>query len=101
MRKTERYFEQIPVEQVKAMVRLPESPEARPRLSRSPRNVLRCTLCGQPVAVETAKTDANGQAVHEECYTISVTGKTAGSGKRTGVRRDSLMRARPNQRRID
>jgi hypothetical protein len=102
MRKTETYFEQIPVERVKAIAAsLPDSREVRPQLFRSPHNVLRCTLCRQPVAVETAKTDGNGQAVHEECYTICVTGKTAGSGTRTGVQRDSLMRARPNERRID
>jgi hypothetical protein len=98
MRKTETYFEQIPVKSVKAIVaHFPDSPEAR-QLSPIPQNVLRCTLCRQPVAVETAKTDGNGQAVHEECYTISVTGKTAGSGKRTGVQRDSLMLVRANER---
>jgi hypothetical protein len=78
MRKTETYFEQIPVQQVKdIMVRLPESQGVRPQVSRSPRNVLRCTICRQPVPVETAKTDSNGRAIHEECYMISVTGKTA------------------------
>ena len=102
MRKIETYFEQIPVERVKAIAaHSPDRPEVRPQLFRSPHNVLRCTLCRQPVAVETAKTDGNGQAVHEECYAISVTGKTAGSGTRTGVQRDSLMHARPNERRID
>ena len=102
MRKTETYFEQIPVERVKAIAaHSPDRPEVRPQLFRSPHNVLRCTLCRQPVAVETAKTDGNGQAVHEECYTISVTGKTASSGTHTSVQHDLLMRARPNERRID
>jgi hypothetical protein len=101
MRKTETYFEQIPVKRVKAiMAHLPDSPEAR-QLSPIPHNVLRCTLCRQPVAVESAKTDGNGQAVHEECYTFSVTGQTASSGTHTSVQHDSLMRARPNERRID
>jgi hypothetical protein len=33
---------------------------------------LKCTICGQPVALETAHTDANGKALHEECYVAEV-----------------------------
>ena len=29
---------------------------------------LKCAICNKPVAIETAKTDDDGQAVHEECY---------------------------------
>jgi hypothetical protein len=32
------------------------------------RNVLICSFCQQPVAVETSKTDENGRAIHEDCY---------------------------------
>src|ERR1700727_373988 len=28
----------------------------------------RCSYCSQPLELETAKTDEDGQAVHEECY---------------------------------
>lgn len=27
-----------------------------------------CSICKQPVRLETAKTDEKGQAVHEDCY---------------------------------
>ena len=27
-----------------------------------------CSICNEPVEVETAKTDENGKAVHEDCY---------------------------------
>ena len=29
---------------------------------------LRCPICNEPVPLETAKTDSDGKAVHEECY---------------------------------
>ena len=32
-----------------------------------PSNLL-CALCSKPLAIEHAKTDADGKAVHEECY---------------------------------
>jgi len=77
MRKTQTYFEQIPVEKVKAMlVHFPESLELRPPVSASLHHVLRCTICHEPVPVETAKTDSYGKAIHEECYMLSVAGKT-------------------------
>lgn len=28
----------------------------------------RCSICGNPVPLETSKTDEQGMAVHEECY---------------------------------
>jgi hypothetical protein len=27
-----------------------------------------CSICHKPVELETSKTDHNGKAVHEECY---------------------------------
>ena len=27
-----------------------------------------CAICNEPVELETAKTDEDGKAVHEECY---------------------------------
>ncbi len=31
-----------------------------------------CRICGKPVAVETSKTDGDGQAIHEDCYVLKV-----------------------------
>jgi hypothetical protein len=31
-----------------------------------------CLICGKPVPVENAKTDADGQSVHEDCYALKV-----------------------------
>jgi hypothetical protein len=31
-----------------------------------------CSLCNETVEIEIAKTDENGNAVHEECYTLKV-----------------------------
>ena len=88
MRKIQTYFEQIPVERVKAMlVHLPESPEVRAQVSARPHNVLHCTICHQPVPVETAKTDGNGRAIHEECYLMSLTADAA------ATRMNSIPRA--------
>jgi hypothetical protein len=30
-------------------------------------------LCNKPVSLETAKTDGDGQAVHEDCYVLKST----------------------------
>jgi hypothetical protein len=37
-------------------------------------NVLICSICHQPVAVENSKTDENGHAIHEDCYLQRVFG---------------------------
>ena len=31
-----------------------------------------CSFCDRPVNLEVAKTDENGQAIHEECYVVKV-----------------------------
>jgi hypothetical protein len=36
-----------------------------------------CPLCKEPVEINTAKTDDYGNAVHEECYVMSLTRKDA------------------------
>jgi hypothetical protein len=33
---------------------------------------LRCPICDHPVSPETATTDENGRAFHEECYVLKV-----------------------------
>lgn len=73
MTKSQRYFEQVPLETVRKVVEeSPEKPRIVPYSSRRPRYSVHCSVCGKPLAVETAKTDGNGQAVHEECYLASI-----------------------------
>ena len=31
-----------------------------------------CSICNKPMEIETAKTDEDGKAVHEECYAARV-----------------------------
>jgi hypothetical protein len=33
---------------------------------------LPCPICNRPVPLETAKTDSDGKAVHEDCYFIKI-----------------------------
>ena len=35
-------------------------------------SALSCRICGKPVSIETAKTDSDGVAIHEECYALKV-----------------------------
>jgi putative methionine-R-sulfoxide reductase with GAF domain len=57
---------------------------------------LNCSICNKPVAVEIAKTDDSGQAVHEECYAIALAVECSRGSvrdpeqKRTPVVRHSL-----------
>lgn len=41
-----------------------------------------CPLCREPIRLEDAKTDEDGQAIHENCYLASLKGTapTTGSG---------------------
>jgi len=41
-----------------------------PRFLRFIRNLRlpKCKICNEPVELETAKTDEDGKAVHEDCY---------------------------------
>lgn len=71
MRKSGTYFEQIPLSQLKDIaVGVIAEPIKQSR--RSLHHPLHCRTCGKPVAVETAKTDGDGQAVHDECYMLSL-----------------------------
>jgi hypothetical protein len=36
-----------------------------------------CSLCNEPVEIETAKTDENGDAVHGDCYVVKIRPKTS------------------------
>jgi hypothetical protein len=73
MRIAKTYFEQVPVEALKNLIPgIPEKVDVEPS-HRNLHSSLHCRICRKPVAVEIAKTDGNGQAVHEECYMLSVT----------------------------
>ena len=88
MQKTETHFEQIPVQTVKRKVRditvsRTLNPNAGSQSRGSSDAVFHCPICRMPVAVETANTDAYGQAIHEECYLLSVMRKaTTSRGRR-------------------
>ena len=73
MRKSETHFEQIPVSQVMEGLGQIGKHEAGPQIHRSQRHILRCRICNLPVPVETAKTDSEGQAIHEACYLLRET----------------------------
>jgi hypothetical protein len=36
-----------------------------------------CPICNEPVEINTAKTDENGKAVHEDCYLKAIKEKIA------------------------
>lgn len=36
---------------------------------------LACSICKQPIRLETSKTDEYGKAVHEECYVLKISSK--------------------------
>jgi hypothetical protein len=44
---------------------------------------LLCQICYLPVPLETSKTDAEGRAVHEECYAAKLGAKKPPSRSRT------------------
>jgi hypothetical protein len=94
MRESRTHFEQIPVELVKKMAEefhddvagntggiTGTSPrKLKPHRLASlgkertagltmqlPESEINCSICGKPVALETAKTDEVGQAAHDEC----------------------------------
>ena len=37
-----------------------------------PEPEINCSICNKPVALEIAKTDEGGHAVHEECYLLKI-----------------------------
>jgi hypothetical protein len=41
-------------------------------ISREPQRLPKCCICGDPVCLETSKTDEYGQALHEECYVLKL-----------------------------
>jgi len=49
----------------------------RPQPAPPASDLLRCSLCRNPVRLDSAKTDENGKAVHEECYVLGLRLKQA------------------------
>ena len=45
--------------------------------SHRPIQVVRCSICEQPVSLESAKTDEYGRTIHEECYALKMKLKQA------------------------
>jgi hypothetical protein len=39
--------------------------------------LLNCSICNEPVTLETTKTDEAGKAVHEECYVLRLSKQAA------------------------
>lgn len=83
MRRPRVHFEQIPVSKVKEMIvgiEMHEGAAIVPGIQ----SILHCRMCRQPVAIETAKTDWDGQAIHEDCYVLSLSRKpTHAKNRRT------------------
>jgi hypothetical protein len=78
MRKSETYFEQIPVNKVKDIMATLDNQEIQSRDREGVHPILRCRICSEPVPVEAAKTDDCGQAIHEACYMTSLNRKPVG-----------------------
>ena len=57
----------------------PPFPSSRPRCS-APRIPV-CGICDKPVPIETAKTDEDGRAMHEECYLLKIHLEQASSSR--------------------
>ncbi len=74
MRTPKTYFEQIPVQKVKDMIVGIEK-QADAQIAHGMQPILHCRVCRKPVLIETAKTDWDGQAIHEDCYLTSLTRK--------------------------
>jgi hypothetical protein len=48
------------------------SPQNVPPKIKSKSSPLLCRICGNPVSVETSKTDDYGRAIHEDCYALKL-----------------------------
>jgi hypothetical protein len=52
---------------------------------------INCSTCHKPVALEIAKTDEVGRAVHEECYFLKLGIKRDAARSKVGIKRgDSI-----------
>jgi len=57
-----------------------------------------CVICGDPVALESSKTDEHGRAVHEDCYvniTIALLAAQQEAVRLSCLSADRLLRLQP------
>jgi hypothetical protein len=59
-------------------------------MARSLQPEVYCSVCKKPVALENAKTDDDGRAVHDECYLFKVAGLNQDSNPNTSLGRKSV-----------
>ena len=55
---------------------------------------LLCRICHKPVAIDAAKTDSDGKAVHGECYLLEINHEISIDGHRNGQGRPSAVIAK-------
>jgi hypothetical protein len=48
--------------------------------------IICCSLCSKPVALESAKADDHGKIVHEQCYVRIAAGKSASTTEKLSSR---------------
>jgi hypothetical protein len=82
MRKSQTHFEQIPIQKVKNAIEANSEIQIGSGAPRSQQSLLRCRICRKPVPVEIAKTDGEGQAIHEDCYLLVMKPEVATSRTR-------------------
>jgi hypothetical protein len=82
MRNPQTHFEQIPVQKVKDAIVANSAILIGAGTRRGPQSLLRCRICRKPVPVEIAKTDGEGQAIHEDCYILAMRPKPTSWGRR-------------------
>jgi len=58
---------------------IPRSPASAGPPFRSPSKTVCCSICEQPVSLESARADEYGRTIHEECYTLKMKLKVATS----------------------
>ena len=86
MRNSQTHFEQIPIHKVKDAIVANSEIQIGSETPRGQQSLLRCRICRKPVPVEIAKTDGEGQAIHEDCYILAMRpGATASRTRPAGV----------------
>jgi hypothetical protein len=77
------HYERIPVWKVKEIMAIRKNQGIQSHAPADIRPILLCRICREPVCLETAKTDDNGQAIHEVCYMSSLTRETGSWTRRS------------------
>src|SRR5215469_509724 len=58
----------------------PAPDSSRMRIPQKESPAIRCRICDKPVAIETAKSDCDGNAFHGECYALKIKLEQASQG---------------------